>query len=98
MVIFVAEFTTNHMGNLNLLLKMVEKAKYAGVDYIKMQKKNLIQNMKVHMEILTENIGIYLNLIKNSLIYLIENVKTLELNGLLHFKMNHHLNFYYNTI
>lgn len=39
--IFVAEFTTNHMGNLNLLLKMVESAKLAGVDYIKMQKKDV---------------------------------------------------------
>ncbi len=39
--IFVAEFTTNHMGNLNLLLKMAESAKYAGADYIKMQKKML---------------------------------------------------------
>ena len=38
---FVAEFTTNHMGNLNLLLKMAESAKYAGADYIKMQKKNV---------------------------------------------------------
>lgn len=37
----VAEFTTNHMGNLNLLLKMAESAKYAGADYIKMQKKNV---------------------------------------------------------
>lgn len=36
---FVAEFTTNHMGNKNLLLRMVEKAKWAGCDYIKMQKK-----------------------------------------------------------
>jgi N-acetylneuraminate synthase len=38
---FTAEFTTNHMGNLNVLMKMVEKAKDAGADYIKMQKKNV---------------------------------------------------------
>lgn len=38
---FVAEFTTNHMGNLNVLLRMVEKAAYAGCDYIKMQKKDV---------------------------------------------------------
>ena len=39
--IFVAEFTTNHMGNLNLLFKMVDSAKEAGADYIKMQKKDV---------------------------------------------------------
>lgn len=38
---FVAEFTTNHMGNLNVLLRMVEKAAGAGCDYIKMQKKDV---------------------------------------------------------
>lgn len=38
---FVAEFTTNHMGNLNVLLRMVEKAAEAGCDYIKMQKKDV---------------------------------------------------------
>ncbi len=38
---FVAEFTTNHMGNLNILLRMVEKAAGAGCDYIKMQKKDV---------------------------------------------------------
>jgi N-acetylneuraminate synthase len=38
---FIAEFTTNHMGNLNILLRMVEKAAYAGCDYIKMQKKDV---------------------------------------------------------
>lgn len=38
---FVAEFTTNHLGNLNVLLQMVEKAAWAGCDYIKMQKKDV---------------------------------------------------------
>ena len=38
---FVAEFTTNHMGNLNVLLRMVERAAAAGCDYIKMQKKDV---------------------------------------------------------
>ncbi len=38
---FVAEFTTNHMGNLNLLLRMVESATWAGADLIKMQKKDV---------------------------------------------------------
>lgn len=38
---FVAEFTTNHMGNLNVLLRMVERAKWAGADFIKMQKKDV---------------------------------------------------------
>jgi N-acetylneuraminate synthase len=38
---FVAEFTTNHMGNLNVLLRMVEKAAWAGADFIKMQKKDV---------------------------------------------------------
>ena len=38
---FVFEFTTNHMGNLNVLLRMVEKAVWAGCDYIKMQKKDV---------------------------------------------------------
>lgn len=41
MTIFVAEFTTNHMGNLNILLRMVEEAKRAGASIIKMQKKNV---------------------------------------------------------
>lgn len=36
---FVAEFTTNPMGNLNLLMRMVEKAASAGCNLIKMQKK-----------------------------------------------------------
>jgi sialic acid synthase SpsE len=39
--VFVAEFTTNHMGNLNLLLRMVERAVEAGCSYIKMQKKDI---------------------------------------------------------
>lgn len=38
---FVAEFTTNHMGNLNLLLRMAEAAAEAGCDFIKMQKKDV---------------------------------------------------------
>lgn len=38
---FVAEFTTNHMGNLNVLLRMVERAAWAGCDAIKMQKKDV---------------------------------------------------------
>lgn len=38
---FVAEFTTNHMGNLNVLLRMVEKAAAAGCSLIKMQKKDV---------------------------------------------------------
>ncbi|MGI9494348.1 MAG: N-acetylneuraminate synthase family protein [Geminicoccaceae bacterium] len=38
---FVAEFTTNHMGNLNILLRMVEAASWAGADIIKMQKKDV---------------------------------------------------------
>ena len=38
---FVAEFTTNHMGNLNVLMCMVERAAWAGADFIKMQKKDV---------------------------------------------------------
>ena len=38
---FVAEFTTNHMGNLNVLLRMAERAVAAGCDLIKMQKKDV---------------------------------------------------------
>lgn len=38
---FVAEFTTNHMGNLAVLLRMVERAAWAGCDLIKMQKKDV---------------------------------------------------------
>lgn len=41
MTVFVAEFTTNHMGNLNLLFKMTESAKMCGADFIKMQKKDV---------------------------------------------------------
>jgi sialic acid synthase SpsE len=41
MVEFIAEFTTNHMGNLNVLLRMVEEAKASGATYIKMQKKDV---------------------------------------------------------
>ncbi len=38
---FIAEFTTNHMGNLNVLLRMVEQAARAGCSFIKMQKKEV---------------------------------------------------------
>lgn len=38
---FVAEFTTNHMGNMNVLLRMVEEAAAAGASFIKMQKKDV---------------------------------------------------------
>ena len=41
MTAFVAEFTTNHMGNLNVLLRMVERAAWAGCSLIKMQKKDV---------------------------------------------------------
>lgn len=41
MTTFVAEFTTNHMGNLNVLLKMVEQAANSGCHFIKMQKKDV---------------------------------------------------------
>lgn len=41
MTTFVAEFTTNHMGNLNVLLAMVEQAAQAGASLIKMQKKDV---------------------------------------------------------
>jgi N-acetylneuraminate synthase len=39
--VFVAEFTTNHLGNLNLLLRMVDRAAGAGCTRIKMQKKDV---------------------------------------------------------
>lgn len=39
--IFVAEFTTNHLGNFNLLMRMLETATGAGCDIIKMQKKDV---------------------------------------------------------
>jgi len=38
---FIAEFTTNPMGNFNLLMKMVEKAAESGCSLIKMQKKEV---------------------------------------------------------
>tara|TARA_R100001015_G_C4623266_1_gene181005 strand:- start:105 stop:1022 length:918 start_codon:yes stop_codon:yes gene_type:complete len=38
---FICEFTTNHMGNFNLLMEMVKKASETGADYIKMQKKDV---------------------------------------------------------
>lgn len=41
MVQFTCEFTTNHMGNFNVLMRMVEKAVETGADYIKMQKKDV---------------------------------------------------------
>lgn len=37
----VAEFTTNHLGNLNLLLRMVQQAFSSGADFIKMQAKDV---------------------------------------------------------
>ena len=40
---FICEFTTNHMGNFNLLMQMVKKASETGADYIKMQKSAFIQ-------------------------------------------------------
>ena len=41
MVEFVAELTTNHAGNLNVLLRMVDAAVDAGASCIKMQKKHV---------------------------------------------------------
>lgn len=41
MTIFVAEFTTNHMGNFNLLIEMAKDAKTSGANYIKMQRKDV---------------------------------------------------------
>lgn len=41
MTVFVAEFTTNHMGNFNLLVEMAKDAKKSGADYIKMQRKDV---------------------------------------------------------
>jgi N-acetylneuraminate synthase len=38
---FVAEFTTNHLGNFNLLMKMVSNTAKAGCSLIKMQKKDV---------------------------------------------------------
>lgn len=37
----IAEFTTNHLGHLGLLLRMVRAAKAAGADWIKMQAKDV---------------------------------------------------------
>ncbi len=37
----IAEITTNHMGNLNVLLRMVNRAVEAGASWIKMQKKDV---------------------------------------------------------
>lgn len=37
----VAEFTTNHFGDLNLLKKMIIAAKESGADYFKIQKRNV---------------------------------------------------------
>jgi sialic acid synthase SpsE len=41
MVELVAELTTNHMGNLNVLLAMVDAAKESGASCVKMQKKDV---------------------------------------------------------
>jgi len=41
MVETIAEFTTNHMGNLNVLLRMVDRAAAAGASWIKMQGKDV---------------------------------------------------------
>lgn len=38
---FVAEFTTNHLGNFNLLIRMLHNAKEAGATFVKMQKKDV---------------------------------------------------------
>ena len=40
-VLIVAELTTNHFGNLSRLEDMVIRAKAAGVDYVKVQKRNV---------------------------------------------------------
>jgi len=37
----VAEFTTNHFGDLNLLKKMIIASKESGADYFKIQKRNV---------------------------------------------------------
>lgn len=39
--VFVAEFTTNHLGNLNLLLRMADEVARIGCSHIKMQKKDV---------------------------------------------------------
>lgn len=38
---FTAEFTTNHLGNYNLLIRMLHKAKESGATFVKMQKKDV---------------------------------------------------------
>ena len=38
---FTAEFTTNHLGNYNMLISMLHKAKEAGATFVKMQKKDV---------------------------------------------------------
>lgn len=38
---FIAEFTTNHLGNFNLLIRMLHSAKEAGASFVKMQKKDV---------------------------------------------------------
>jgi N-acetylneuraminate synthase len=40
-VIVVAEFTTNHIGNMNRLKTMIRYAKESGADMIKLQKRDL---------------------------------------------------------
>ena len=37
----VAEITTNHLGNRDLLIQMVRKAKESGADLVKVQKRNV---------------------------------------------------------
>ena len=38
---FTAEFTTNHLGNYNLLISMLHKAKETGATFVKMAKKDV---------------------------------------------------------
>ena len=40
-VTIVAEITTNHLGNRDLLIQMVRKAKESGADLVKVQKRNV---------------------------------------------------------
>jgi sialic acid synthase SpsE len=40
-VLIVAEFTNNHYGELSTLLEMVERAKEAGADLVKIQKRDV---------------------------------------------------------
>ncbi len=37
----VAEITTNHLGNRDLLIEMVKRAKDSGADFVKVQKRNV---------------------------------------------------------